>query len=455
MASTTNYTLHHDQQQFLKWVKNQNPGQVEFHQAVEEFLNSIWQAYSENESYKRERILERMTEPDRVVSFRVVWENDKGGVEINRGYRVQFNNAIGPYKGGLRFHPSVNVSILKFLGFEQIFKNSLTGLAMGGAKGGADFNPKGRSDREVMRFCHAYMEELQRYIGPDEDVPAGDIGVGGREINYLFGHYKKLNKTFKGVLTGKDLFAGGSLIRPEATGYGAVYFAEDMLQYHQRELAGRVCVVSGSGNVAQHAAEKLLAYGAQVVAMSDSKGFFYDAKGLDAHKLHDLKELKNKRRGSLRDFAQAYGLPFYSDESPWSIACEIAFPCATQNELNLTHAKLLHENGCLGVVEGANMPCTNDAINYMIQNEILFAPGKAANAGGVAVSGLEMAQNSMRISWAAAEVEQRLHAIMSEIHQQCVAQGQDPAHKHINYVDGANRASFKKVADAMVAYGLH
>ncbi len=439
---------------FLKGLVRRNPGEEEFCQAVREVVETVMPYVLEHREYKDARILERMTEPDRVVIFRVSWEDDKGQIRANRAWRVQFNNAIGPYKGGLRFHPSVTLSILKFLGFEQTFKNSLTGLPMGGAKGGSNFNPKGRSDREVMRFCQSLMVELHRHIGPDTDIPAGDIGVGAREISYLFGHYKRLKNRFTGILTGKGLSFGGSLVRTEATGYGCVYFCEDMFKRVSDSLEGKKCLVSGSGNVAIYTAEKAAEMGARVVTMSDSSGFVYDPAGIDAEKLAFIKELKEVRRGRISEYSSAFkGVEFYPDESPWGVACEVAFPCATQNEISAEDAATLLSNGVQAVCEGANMPTTLEAVQAFRQTGILFGPAKAANAGGVAVSGLEQSQNALRLSWSRDEVDRKLQTIMGDIHAKCVLHGEadDGA---VDYVKGANIAGFIKVADAMLAYGV-
>ncbi len=437
---------------FMTGLKRRNPGETEFHQAVEEVATYLIPHIKKFPQYQRERILERLTEPDRIIIFRVCWEDDEGTVRVNRGYRVQFNNAIGPYKGGLRFHPSVNLSILKFLGFEQIFKNSLTTLPMGAGKGGADFNPKGKSAREVMRFCQAFMIELAKHIGEDIDVPAGDIGVGAREISYLFGQYKRLKNEFTGTMTGKGLEFGGSQIRKEATGFGCVYFMEEMLKHQSDDLAGKTCVISGSGNVAQYAALKLLHLGAKVIAMSDSTGFVHDPNGIDQEKLNFIIDLKTVKRQSLAEYAREYNLVFHVDEKPWAVPCRLAFPCATQNEVNDEDAKELIKNGCIGIAEGANMPTTIEAINVFQHAKILFSPGKASNAGGVAVSGLEMTQNSIRMSWSNEELEKRLRGIMTNIHEECVRHGQE--HGYIDYVKGANIAGFSKVANAMLAYGV-
>ncbi len=437
---------------FMRSAEERNPHEPEFLQAVREVAETIIPFVEAHPKYKEAKILERMIEPERVITFRVPWETDAGEVMVNRGYRVEFNSAIGPYKGGLRFHPSVNLSILKFLGFEQVFKNSLTTLPMGGGKGGSDFNPKGRSNAEVMRFCQSFMTELQRHIGPDTDVPAGDIGVGGREIGYMFGQYKRLRNEFTGVLTGKGINWGGSLIRPEATGYGAVYFAQEMLTHHGSSLAGKTVLVSGSGNVAQFAIQKATELGGNVVTASDSSGFIHDPDGIDAEKLAFLMELKNKKRGRIKEYADRFGCSF-SEGRPWSIAGEVAFPCATQNELNGEEAAELIGNGLKAVAEGANMPSTPEAVEAFHAKGILFAPGKASNAGGVATSGLEMSQNSLRLSWSSEEVDQRLHGIMKDIHRSCVAYGQTEG-GNIDYVKGANIAGFVKVADAMIDQGL-
>lgn len=437
---------------FMRTAEERNPHEPEFLQAVHEVAETIIPFIEAHPKYKEAKILERMIEPERIITFRVPWETDAGEVMVNRGYRVEFNSAIGPYKGGLRFHPSVNLSILKFLGFEQVFKNSLTTLPMGGGKGGSDFNPKGRSNAEVMRFCQSFMTELQRHIGPDTDVPAGDIGVGGREIGYMFGQYKRLRNEFTGVLTGKGINWGGSLIRPEATGYGAVYFAQEMLTHHGSSLAGKTVLVSGSGNVAQFAIQKATELGGKVVTASDSSGFIHDPDGIDAEKLAFLMELKNQKRGRIKEYADRFGCSF-SEGRPWSIAGEVAFPCATQNELNGEEAAELIGNGLKAVAEGANMPSTPEAVEAFHSNGILFAPGKASNAGGVATSGLEMSQNSLRLSWSSEEVDQRLHGIMKDIHRSCVAYGQTEG-GNIDYVKGANIAGFVKVADAMIDQGL-
>lgn len=438
---------------FMSGLKRRNPYETEFHQAVHEVAETIFPFLDKHPEYKKARILERMTEPDRIISFRVTWEDDEGNIRVNRGFRVQFNNSIGPYKGGLRFHPSVNLSILKFLGFEQTFKNSLTGLPMGGAKGGSNFNPRGKSDREIMRFCQSFMTELYHYIGENTDVPAGDIGVGAREVSYLFGQYKRLRNEWTGTLTGKGLAYGGSLIRKEATGYGAVYFLENMLNERDDSVKDKRVVISGSGNVAIYAAEKLISLGAKVVTLSDSSGFIYDADGLTFEKLDVVKDIKEVRRGRISEYIDAVPSAEYHDgERPWSVPAELALPCATQNELNLAEAKTLVANGLLALAEGANMPTDAEAAAYLIDKEILFAPGKAANAGGVSVSGLEQSQNSLRMSWSRNEVDTRLQVIMKDIHTRCVENGQTDT-DYINYVQGANIAGFIKVADAMLAYG--
>ncbi|WP_116367501.1 NADP-specific glutamate dehydrogenase [Parahaliea mediterranea] len=439
---------------FMDGVERRNPGEPEFHQAVHEVAMDIIPYIADKPIYKELKILERMTEPDRIVSFRVVWQDDSGDIRVNRGYRVQQNNAIGPYKGGIRFHPTVTQSVLKFLAFEQVFKNSLTGLPMGGGKGGADFNPKGKSDLEVMRFCQAFMTELAKHIGPDTDVPAGDIGVGAREVGYMFGQYKRLANRFEGVLTGKALEFGGSRIRTEATGYGAVYMMQDMLSHHGETIDGKTCVVSGSGNVATYCAEKLIQLGGKVVTLSDSSGFVHDAEGFTQEKLDWVMELKNKRRGRIEEYAREFGATYHEGQEPWNVPCDLAFPCATQNEIDAEEAKALIKNGCRGISEGANMPTTPQAIK-VIQDEpnLLHAPSKAANAGGVAVSGLEMSQNSLRLQWSREEVDQRLRGIIRGIHDQCVEFG-TTAEGHVDYFRGANIAGFNKVASAMLAYGV-
>ena len=439
---------------FMEGVKNKNGHEPEFIQAVLEVAEAVIPYIEENPKYKTAKILERIIEPERVIQFRVPWVDDSGEVQVNRGFRVEFNSAIGPYKGGLRFHPSVNLSILKFLGFEQIFKNSLTTLPMGGGKGGSDFNPKGKSDNEVMKFCQSFMSELSRHIGPNTDVPAGDIGVGGREIGYMFGQYKRLRNEFTGVLTGKGINWGGSLIRPEATGYGTVYFAAEMLKTKGDDFSGKVVSISGSGNVAQFACEKATQLGAKVVTMSDSKGFIHDPSGIDEEKLAWIMDLKNNRRGRIKEYADHFdGVTFHENEKPWSVNVDVALPCATQNELDEDQAKDLVNNGCIAVAEGANMPCTPEAIAAFQSNKVLFSPGKASNAGGVATSGLEMSQNSLRYNWTREEVDQKLHNIMLDIHKQCVdfGKGEDG---FIDYVKGANIAGFVKVADAMIDQGV-
>ena len=439
---------------FMEGVKNKNGHEPEFIQAVLEVAEAVIPYIEENPKYNTAKILERIIEPERVIQFRVPWVDDSGEVQVNRGFRVEFNSAIGPYKGGLRFHPSVNLSILKFLGFEQIFKNSLTTLPMGGGKGGSDFNPKGKSDNEVMKFCQSFMSELSRHIGPNTDVPAGDIGVGGREIGYMFGQYKRLRNEFTGVLTGKGINWGGSLIRPEATGYGTVYFAAEMLKTKGDDFSGKVVSISGSGNVAQFACEKATQLGAKVVTMSDSKGFIHDPSGIDEEKLAWIMDLKNNRRGRIKEYADHFdGVTFHENEKPWSVKVDVALPCATQNELNEDQAKDLVNNGCIAVAEGANMPCTPEAIAAFQSNKVLFSPGKASNAGGVATSGLEMSQNSLRYNWTREEVDQKLHNIMLDIHKQCVdfGKGDDG---FIDYVKGANIAGFVKVADAMIDQGV-
>ncbi len=434
-------------------VRVRNAHEPEFLQAVQEVAESVIPFTAENPHYQNHKILERIAEPERVIMFRVPWLNDQGEVEINRGYRVQMNSAIGPYKGGLRFHPSVNLSILKFLAFEQVFKNSLTSLPMGGGKGGSDFDPKGRSDNEVMKFCQSFMTELYRHIHADIDVPAGDIGVGGREIGYLFGQYKRIQGEFSGVLTGKGFEYGGSLIRPEATGYGVVYFAEEMLKTRGDSLKGKTVAISGSGNVALYAVEKCIHWGATVVTLSDSSGFIYDPAGIDKSKLDYIMNLKNVQRGRIEEYAKKYSCEFFEGERPWKVKCDVAFPNATQNELNKEDALTLIKNGCICVAEGANMPCTIEAVHAFDKARILYAPGKAANAGGVAVSGLEMSQNSLRISWTRDEVDTRLKQIMHQIHQICIKHGKQ-ADGYIDYIKGANIGGFVKVADAMIAQGI-
>ncbi len=439
---------------FMDEVIGRNGHEPEFIQAVQEVAETVIPYIAKHKIYNGKNILLRMVEPERLISFRVAWVDDKGEIHVNRGYRIQMNSAIGPYKGGLRFHPSVNASILKFLAFEQVFKNSLTTLPMGGGKGGSDFDPKGKSDDEVMRFCHAFMLELNRHIGPNTDVPAGDIGVGAREIGFLFGMYKKIRNEFTGVLTGKGRSWGGSLIRPEATGYGTVYFAQSMLQTQGKDFKGKNVVISGSGNVAQYAAEKALQLGAKVLTLSDSQGYIYDEDGIDAEKLAYVMDLKNNQRGRISAYADKYAsATFHTGKTPWEIKCDIALPCATQNELSGDNAKTLVKNGCICVAEGANMPSTPEAIHEFHEAKILFAPGKASNAGGVATSGLEMSQNSLRISWTREEVDGRLKDIMSDIHDSCIQYGKDE-NGYCNYVKGANIAGFVKVADAMLAQGV-
>jgi len=437
---------------FLSRLKQRDPHQPEFHQAVEEVLRSLWPFLEANPRYLQAGIVERMVEPERVVLFRVSWVDDAGRVQVNRGYRVQMSSAIGPYKGGLRFHPSVNLGVLKFLAFEQVFKNSLTSLPMGGGKGGSDFDPKGKSDNEVMRFCQAFMSELYRHIGADLDVPAGDIGVGGREIGYMFGQYKRLANQFTSVLTGKGITYGGSLIRPEATGYGCVYFAQEMLKRIHRGVEGQRVAISGSGNVAQYAAQKVMELGGMVVSLSDSEGTLHTPDGLTEEQWQHLMELKNVRRGRLSEMAAHFKLNFLAGQRPWHLPCDIALPCATQNELDAEDAKALLNNGCFCVAEGANMPSTLEAVDLFVEAGICFAPGKASNAGGVATSGLEMSQNAMRLSWSAGEVDERLHCIMQSIHSACVRYGEENG--RVNYVKGANIAGFVKVADAMLAQGV-
>ena len=437
---------------FMKHVTSRSPGEDEFHQAVHEVFSSIWGFLQEHPQYIHAGILDRIIEPERVIMFRVPWRDDRGMTQVNRGYRVEFNSAIGPYKGGLRFHASVNLSILKFLGFEQVFKNSLTTLPMGGGKGGSDFDPKGKSDNEVMSFTQSFMSELFRHIGPDTDVPAGDIGVGGREIGYLFGQYKRLRNEFSGVLTGKGLNWGGSRIRPEATGYGAVYFAEEMLKLRGDSFSGKIVTISGSGNVAQFATEKVNQLGGKVVSISDSNGTIHDADGINVDKLAWVMDLKNIKRGRIKDYAEEFNCEYLEGQRPWSIPCDIALPCATQNEIGIKDAKTLINNGCKCVSEGANMPSNPSAVDVFMENKILFGPGKAANAGGVAVSGLEMSQNNMRLSWTREEVDQRLQQIMKDIHEQCNTYGTEG--DYVNYIKGANIGGFIKVADAMIDQGV-
>lgn len=438
--------------EFMDQVIAKNPAQNEFHQAVEEVVESLMPYIEKNPKYQKEKILERIVEPERVILFRVPWVDDKGEIQINRGFRIEMNSAIGPYKGGLRFHPSVTLGILKFLAFEQVFKNSLTTLPMGGGKGGSDFDPKGKSDNEVMSFCQSFMSELFRHIGENTDVPAGDIGVGGREIGFLFGQYKRLRNSFDSVLTGKALNWGGSLIRPEATGYGCVYFAEEMLKTKRESFAGKTVAVSGSGNVAQFASEKCIELGAKVVTLSDSSGSIFDKDGLDKEKLDFVFELKNIKRGRIKEYADKFGCEYLEGKRPWGVNCDIALPCATQNEISGDEAKELIKNGCTCVSEGANMPSTPEAVTAFIESKISFGPGKAANAGGVAVSGLEMSQNAIRLSWTRKEVDDKLKGIMVSIHETCAEYGKDG--DFINYVNGANIGGFVKVADAMIDQGI-
>ncbi|MDP7567910.1 MAG: NADP-specific glutamate dehydrogenase [Flavobacteriales bacterium] len=437
---------------FMSEVAAKNAGETEFLQAVEEVAEAIIPFMEENPKYNNKMLLERMVEPERVLMFRVPWLDDNGNTQVNRGYRVEFNSAIGPYKGGLRFHPSVNLSILKFLGFEQVFKNSLTTLPMGGGKGGSDFNPKGKSDNEVMKFCQSFMTELCRHIGPNTDVPAGDIGVGGREIGFMFGQYKRIRNEFTGVLTGKGMSWGGSLIRPEATGYGNVYFAQNMLATKGDSFNGKTVAISGAGNVAQYACQKATELGAKVVTLSDSSGYIYDANGIDAEKLAFVMDLKNVRRGRIKEYADQFGCEFHAGARPWGVKCDIALPCATQNELNEAEAKTLVANGCMLVSEGANMPTTPEAVEVFQNAKILFAPGKASNAGGVATSGLEMSQNSLRMNWTREEVDTKLKQIMQDIHSACIEYGTEG--DYVDYVKGANIAGFVKVADAMLDQGV-
>lgn len=438
---------------FMAYVKAKNPGEPEFHQAVLGVVETLAEFLIKNPRYIHFKILERMVEPERVVHFRVPWTDDKGTIHINRGYRVEMNSSIGPYKGGLRFHPNVNLNIFKFLAFEQVLKNSLTSLPMGGGKGGSDFDPKGKSDTEVMRFCQSFMTELSRHIGPNTDVPAGDIGVGGREIGYMFGQYKRMRNEFTGVFTGKGVDWGGSLIRPEATGYGTVYFAEEMLNSRGNSIKGKTVTISGSGNVAQFAVEKVLDLGGKPVSLSDSGGTIYDPDGIDRDKLEYVKELKNIYRGRISEYADTYNVQYFENERPWGIKCDVALPCATQNEISGENAETLLKNGCIVVAEGANMPSTYEAEHVFLKSRILYAPGKAANAGGVAVSGLEMTQNSMRLSWTREEVDEKLKSIMRNIHDMCVKHGKE-SDGYVNYVKGANVAGFVKVANAMIAQGL-
>jgi|TARA_B110000259_G_scaffold42470_2_gene48966 glutamate dehydrogenase (NADP+) len=436
---------------FMQWVESLNRGESEFLQAVEEVAEAVLPILNSEERFKGKKILERMIEPERVLMFRVPWRNDKGEVMVNRGFRIEMNSAIGPYKGGLRFHPSVNLSILKFLAFEQVFKNALTTLPLGGGKGGANFDPKGKSDDEIMSFCQSFMTELCRHIGPNTDIPAGDIGVGGREIGYMFGQYKRIRNEFTGVLTGKGRGWGGSLIRPEATGYGNVYFAQNMLKLKGDSFENKTVAISGSGNVAQYSCEKATELGATVVTLSDSSGYIYDKDGIDSEKLSFIMELKNVKRGRIKEYADHFGCEFHEGR-PWSVKCDIALPCATQNELDDLEAKILIENGCICVAEGANMPSTPEAVEVFLNAKILFAPGKASNAGGVATSGLEMSQNSIRMNWTREEVDSKLNTIMNDIHSQCVEHGKEG--DFINYVKGANIAGFLKVADAMLDQGI-
>ena len=437
---------------FMEKIVEKNPGEKEFHQAVQEVAESLMPFIEKNLRYKKAKILERIAEPERVIMFRVPWLDDTGEIQINRGYRIQMNSAIGPYKGGLRFHPSVSLSILKFLAFEQVFKNSLTTLPMGGGKGGSNFNPKGKSDNEVMKFCQSFMIELQRHIGPNTDVPAGDIGVGGREIGYLFGQYRRLRNEFTGILTGKARNWGGSLIRPEATGYGCVYFAQEMLKTKKESFKDKICAVSGSGNVAQYTVEKINELGGTVVTLSDSSGMIYDPNGIDEKKLSYVMELKNIKRGRIKEYAEKYGCEYSAGKRPWNVKCDMAFPSATQNEISKEEAQTLVDNGCICVSEGANMPTAPEGIEIFLKAKILYGPGKAANAGGVATSGLEMSQNSMRMSWSREEVDQKLHNIMRSIHESCVKYGKEG--NYVNYVNGANIAGFVKIADSMLDQGL-
>ncbi len=438
---------------FITGLKRRNPGEHEFHQAVHEVASSIIPYIKDKPIYQDMQILERLSEPDRIIIFRVCWEDDQGNIRTQRGYRVQHNNSIGPYKGGLRFHPNVTLSILKFLAFEQTFKNSLTGLPMGGAKGGSDFNPKGKSSNEVMRFCQSFMTELSRHIGPNKDVPAGDIGVGAREIGFMFGQHKRLSNEFTGILTGKGMEFGGSPIRTEATGYGAVYMMEDMLALTNQQLDGKTCLISGSGNVATYAAEKATQLGAKVVTLSDSSGFIFDPAGIDAEKLAYIVDLKTNKRGRISEYAEEFGVQFHAGKRPWEVPCDLAFPCATQNEINAEQAKALIKNGCIAVSEGANMPTELEGIRAFQDAKILFAPSKAANAGGVAVSGLEMSQNSARITWKEDELQSLLRDIMKKIHDDCAEYGRE-SDDYVNYLKGSNIAGFIKVADAMLAYGV-
>jgi glutamate dehydrogenase (NADP+) len=452
-ANMNNDTPEQYLKSFMDEVKKNHPYEPEFQQAVCEVATTIIPYIHDKKDIRQAKILERLVEPDRIVIFRVSWTDDEGNVHVNRGYRVQHCNAIGPYKGGLRFHPNVSVSVLKFLAFEQTFKNSLTGLPLGGGKGGADFDPKGKSDSEVMRFCQAFMIELAKHIGPYTDVPAGDIGVGAREIGYLFGQNKRISGQFNGIMTGKGLTYGGSLIRTEATGYGAIYMLEDMLKEQDKKLEGKIACVSGSGNVAEYATEKLIELGAKVVTLSDSSGYIYDPDGIDREKLDYVRDLKQVRRGRISEYAKEFGVEYFEGEKPWGVKCDVAIPCATQNELDENDAKKLVENGCIAISEGANMPTTQEATDLLVENKVLFAPGKAANAGGVAVSGLEMSQNSMRIGWGRDDLDKRLRDIMQNIHAQCAENGKEEG-GYINYVKGANIAGFKKVCEAMLAQGV-
>jgi len=454
VSTTLDFGTRREVDAFMDALVQRNPNEPEFHQAVREVVESLMPVVLRNPAYKTCAILERMTEPDRVIMFRVTWEDDDGNARVNRAFRVQFNNAIGPYKGGLRFHPSVNLSILKFLGFEQCFKNALTGLPMGGGKGGSDFDPKGKSDREIMRFCHSFMTEMHRHIGEDVDVPAGDIGVGSREISFLFGQYKRLENRYAGILTGKGLSYGGSLMRREATGYGAVYFMQNMLAQRGDAVEGKSVAVSGSGNVALYCIEKLLELGARVVTVSDSSGFVHDPDGVNDEKLAYLMELKEVRRGRIREYAERFGsATFHEGQRPWGVPADLAFPCATQNEIDEDAANTLIGNGVMALAEGANMPTTLEGVHAFLRAGVLFGPAKAANAGGVAVSGLEQSQNALRLSWSRDEVDKRLQVIMRSIHEQCVANGAEPG-GGINYVSGANIAGFTKLADAMVSFGI-
>ncbi len=439
-------------QAFLDHVASKNPGEREYLQAVQEVVESIWDVYESNPRFKEAKILHRMVEPERIIIFRVPWVDDRGEHQVNRGYRVQFNSALGPYKGGIRFHPSVTLSILKFLGFEQIFKNSLTTLPMGGGKGGSDFNAKGKSDSEIMKFCHSFMSELYRHIGPNTDIPAGDIGVGGREIGYMFGMYKKLKNEFTGVFTGKGLNWGGSLIRPEATGFGTVYFAQEMLKTVNEDFEGKTVAVSGFGNVSWGAIQKVNELGGKVVTLSGPDGYIYDKDGITGDKVDFLLQMRASNRDMVQDYADEYGVPFYAGKRPWEVKCDVALPCATENELNLEDAKNLIKNGCTCLTEGANMPCTPEAAKALQEAKVLYAPGKAANAGGVSTSGLEMSQNSLRISWTREEVDEKLKQIMKNIHEQCTTYGKTDG-DYIDYVKGANIGGFMKVANAMIDQG--